>query len=64
MQKAAPLTHVEPDPPNGIRGGWHRPLPRLRTALEELGVEIPTPDPGTVIKRILIALTAGMIWKI
>ncbi|HEX5671984.1 MAG TPA: hypothetical protein VFY46_04600 [Acidimicrobiia bacterium] len=59
-----PVTYVEPDPGNGIRGGWHRPLPGLRTALEELGVEIPAPDPGTIIKGLLIALTAGVVWKI
>jgi hypothetical protein len=58
------VTRVEPDPDNGIRGGWHRPLPGLRTALVGLGVEIPTPDPGNIIKRILMASTAGMIWKI
>jgi hypothetical protein len=62
--EGGPVSYIEPDPANGIRGGWHRPLPSLRTALEELGIEIPTPDPGTIIKRILMALTAGMIWKI
>ena len=62
--EGGPVAHVEPDPANGVRGGWHRTLPSLRTALEDLGIEIPPPDPGTVIKRILSTLTAGMISKI
>ncbi len=62
--EGGPVTHIEPDPANGVSGGWYKAGPGLRTALEELGVEIPAPDPGTIIKGLLIALTAGMVWKI
>jgi hypothetical protein len=62
--EGGPVTHIEPDPASGVRGGWHRPLPGLRTALEDLGIEIPIPGPRSLIERILIAVTVGMIWKI
>ena len=62
--EGGPVTHVEPDPANGVRGGWHRSLPGLRTALDDLGVEIPMPGPQSLFERILISLTVGMICKI
>jgi hypothetical protein len=62
--KGGPVARVEPDPATGVRGGWHRTLPGLRTALEDLGIGIPAPGPRSLIERILIALTVGMISKI
>ena len=70
--KGGPITHIEPDPAHGVRGGWHRPPAfgaivsgtGLKTALADLGIEIPAPDPRSLIERILSTLTAGMISKI
>jgi hypothetical protein len=61
--QGGPVTHVEPDPANGVRGGWHKAGPGLAVALEELGIEIPPPSPWAQIARILLALTVGMAWK-
>ncbi|MEX2625092.1 MAG: hypothetical protein WD651_15350 [Acidimicrobiia bacterium] len=61
--QGGPVTYIEPDPANGVRGGWHKAGPGLAVALEELGIEIPPPSPWAQIARILLALTVGMTWK-
>lgn len=61
--EGGPVTFIEPDAVNYVRGGWYKAGPGLVVALDELGIEIPPPSPWAQIARILSALTAGMAWK-